>query len=73
MQKKVDALGRIVIPKYIRGKYHLDEGVGVEFKEVDGVVCIFPLNNLCKICGSKMSDGANLICDECLRKINNSK
>ena len=49
MQKKVDALGRIVIPKYIRDRYHLDEGVGVEFKEVDGVVCIFPLNDLFKI------------------------
>ena len=41
MEKKVDSLGRIVIPIELRKKYDLNEGTEVIFKEENGFIFIY--------------------------------
>ena len=72
MNKKVDALGRIVIPIGLRKKYNLDEGAIVTFIEECGAIYLSPVKNLCKLCQRKLdSEKAIPVCDECIQKLKN--
>ena len=70
MNKKVDALGRIVIPIGLRKKYNLNEGTAVTFKEECGTIYISPVQNLCKLCQKKLdSEKAIPVCKECIQML----
>ncbi len=70
MNKKVDSLGRIVIPIGLRKKYNLNEGTAVSFREECGTIYISPIQNLCKLCQKKLdSEKAIPVCNECIQML----
>ena len=65
--KKVDNLGRILIPKELRAKYGLNEGAEIEFLDVGEGVTVRALDPLCRICRGEISKDSELpLCDRCL-------
>ena len=68
--KQVDKLGRIVIPLELREKYGLTAGTEVEFLAGSDGVVVKSAGALCKICRTRISDGARLpLCIDCISKI----
>ena len=72
--RPIDELGRVVIPKTIRTKMGLTDGVMVEiFLEGDNIVLTKSLSS-CVLCGSKeeLSElEGKKICRACIEKIRN--
>ena len=68
--RKVDRLGRIVIPLSLRKKYGLTEGTDVEFIDGGDGITIRAGEALCCICHKEISDGAPLpLCDSCIAEV----
>lgn len=67
--RKVDKLGRIVIPLELRQKYGLGEGVMIEFLDDGDGITVKPFEPVCKVCRSRISDVATLpLCEACITK-----
>lgn len=65
MVRKLDELGRIVIPVEIRKAYDIKEGDGLEIIEKDGEIIIKKcLNTYCPKCLKKYSHTDNF-CSKC--------
>ena len=68
--RKVDKLGRIVIPRELREKYGLTEGATIEFFDVGEGVTVKPYGPFCKICRSKINDDVELpLCETCIAEV----
>ena len=68
--RKVDKLGRIVIPRRLREKYGLTEGVSLEFIDVGDGVTVKPATHLCSICHVEISEKSQFpLCDDCIAEI----
>ena len=66
--RKVDKLGRIVIPLELREKYGLTEGKEIEFLDIGDGVAVKPYDMFCKICHKKLANNATLpLCDNCIK------
>ena len=66
--RKVDKLGRIVIPSEMREKYGLCEGASIEFFDTGDGITIKCDERICKICRGRVSESSELpLCDECKR------
>ena len=75
IERKTDALGRVLIPKYLRSEYGiLEEGSDVELVPLDEGILIRKLKQTCVICGND-SDLVDLngkcICEGCIECIQN--
>ena len=67
--RRVDKLGRIVIPLELRRRYGLLEGSKIEFLETGDGVTVRSSEPFCKVCRAKISDSAEFpLCEECLLK-----
>ena len=67
--RKVDKLGRIVIPLELRQKYGLSEGVTIEFLDGGDGITVKPFEFVCKLCHKKISeDSAFPLCEACIAK-----
>ena len=67
VMRRVDKLGRIVIPQELREKYGLTEGVAVEFIDSGFGVTVRAADCFCKICNSPIPDTRTLsLCDGCI-------
>lgn len=68
--RKLDDLGRIVIPKEFRNKLNLNNNESVEMELVGNTVILKKPINSCLDCGSQTSELANIIglslCDKCI-------
>ena len=76
--RKVDKLGRIVIPLELRKKYGLTEGATIEFLDVGEGITVKPSDPFCKVCHAKIpSDASFPLCESCIleavRKFNDEK
>ena len=68
--RKVDKLGRIVIPQELRQKYGLDEGTTIEFLDSGEGVTVVAYEPCCKICRDKIADDSMIpLCKSCIEKI----
>ncbi|MBQ8719601.1 MAG: AbrB/MazE/SpoVT family DNA-binding domain-containing protein [Clostridia bacterium] len=68
--RKIDKLGRIVIPLELREKYGLTEGTSVEFLDVGKGIAVRAKEPACKLCRARISKGKSLpLCDGCILKI----
>lgn len=71
--RKIDSLGRVVIPKEVRNGFELTEGTAVEIFIEGGRVIIQPIRQSCSLCGKggkKFVYFKNkLICSNCITKI----
>ena len=67
--RKVDKLGRIVIPLELRKKYGLSEAATIEFIDTGDGITVKASDPFCRVCRSKISQKAKLpLCDECILK-----
>ena len=68
--RKVDELGRVVIPVELRHKYGLSAGATVEFFDGSDGITIRPFEPLCRICRGKLSNEVPfLLCDSCVAAV----
>ena len=68
--RRVDRLGRIVIPLEMREKYGLCEGAEIEFLDSGDGVTVRACEPFCKLCRAKISDGASVcLCDSCIAEV----
>ena len=68
--KRIDKLGRIVIPSGLREKYRLAEGTQIEFLDIGDGIAIKSSGGLCRMCHSKISGDASFpLCEECVMKV----
>ena len=65
--RKVDKLGRIVIPKELRDKYGLFEGVDIKFEDSgDGI--IVKSESACRICNCRIPSDSHIpLCNSCIK------
>ena len=69
MKRKIDLLGRVVIPKDVRNELGLEAGVEVDVGISGASVTIQKANRVCLLCGEKMnivSIPDMQICDHCI-------
>lgn len=72
ISRKIDPLGRIVIPKEMRDLLGLDVGVSVEMEYRDGGVFIERYKDYCVLCNSQEDVTEVLgkkVCEKCLRAL----
>ena len=68
--RRIDKLGRIVIPLELREKYNLTEGASVEFLDSGDGVTVKSSDPYCKLCRSRISKNARLpLCDLCIQTV----
>lgn len=72
--RKLDSLGRLVLPVDYRKKAGIDVDGEVRITECDGKIIIEKLNPACKICGkvTKLDEKFQL-CKNCIEEIKDSK
>ncbi len=67
--RKVDKLGRIVIPFELRRKYGLTEGVKIEFLDAGEGITVRSTEPFCRVCRARIFEGATLpLCEACIAK-----
>ena len=67
--RKVDKLGRIVIPLELRQKYGLGEGVTIEFLDDGEGITVKPIESVCKVCRDRISQDSEFpLCEACVAK-----
>ena len=70
VEKKIDSLGRIVLPMDFRKALGLDVDTSVSIAIRDNSIFICASDQTCKLCGSKKEISEHMgICSECIRKI----
>lgn len=68
--RKIDVLGRIVLPAEYRKKTGMDDLAEVQITEKDGKIIIEKLAPNCKICGTEQNLNKEMeICEDCIAKI----
>lgn len=70
MKRKLDQLGRIVIPKEMRRKVGLQNNDPVELQCDGNTITLSKSSSVCRLCGAKLDDNAELkVCRECAQQI----
>ena len=72
--RKIDTLGRIVIPKEIRSVLDINELDDIEITVVDGTISLKKYVPCCIFCGSDnyvTSFRDKLVCNSCIEEISN--
>ena len=68
--RRVDKLGRIVIPLELRQKYGLTDGAEIEFLDSGDGITVKSSVSLCKLCRGRISDGITLpLCERCISEV----
>ena len=68
--KRIDRLGRIVIPRPMREKYGLREGVEIEFIDTGDGITVKALDSLCKLCRGKIRVRESVaLCERCIAEV----
>ncbi len=68
--RKLDHMGRIVLPAEYRKKTGIDDLSEVRITEKDGKIIIEKLTPACKICGAEENINAEMgVCKDCIDKI----
>ena len=67
--RKVDDLGRIVIPRELRKKYGLFKGADIEFIDGGDGVTVKASAHICILCKKPIPDDISLpLCRDCIMK-----
>ena len=68
--RKVDKLGRIVIPRSLREKYVLTEGSDIEFLDDGDGIIIKPGELFCRLCRAEIPcDTSPPLCESCITNV----
>lgn len=67
--RKIDDLGRVVIPKELRQKYGLLEGADIEFIDGGDGVTVKASAHICIVCKKPVPEDISLpLCKDCIMK-----
>ena len=66
INRKIDVLGRVVIPAEFRNSLGLVEGDEVSVSTDNGVIILTPTQKVCKLCGSHENVKDGKICEKCI-------
>ena len=71
MFRKIDYVGRIVIPAEICRNLHIDPEDELKVEVIDGKIVLSPVKAYCKLCEKNTIPAASFlpICQECLERI----
>ena len=70
MEKKVDRLGRIVLPKSYREKLNLNSGDRVKLELNENHIRVSKLMNECALCGNIVDNDSGMrLCTRCILKV----
>lgn len=73
VRRKIDELGRVVLPREMRELFQLKEHDELDLTADDGGIYITPANARCVLCNStesvSVSVGHKAICSACIQKI----
>ena len=68
--RKIDRLGRIVLPMEIRKSLKIKENDELDVALDNGCIVIYPHIRVCKICGSKQIENKEfLLCKNCVEAV----
>ena len=68
--RKIDNLGRIVIPKELRKKYGLEIGADLDFEDLGDGILVKAADKACRLCRKELKKAAEIpLCPECINKI----
>ena len=67
--RKVDKLGRIVLPKDLRRRLGIEEGTDLFIGEEDGRIVLEVKSDLCPLCKEERENSSLPLCYACIRKI----
>ena len=71
--KRVDKLGRIVVPIELRQKYGMTEGKEVEFLDSGDGVTVKCAEPFCRLCRAEIPVSESLpLCEKCIAKVVNN-
>ena len=69
--RKVDNLGRIVIPKELRKKYGLEIGAELAFEDIGAGILVKASDKACRLCGRELEKAHEIpLCPECIANTN---
>ncbi len=67
VMRRVDKLGRIVIPSELRRKYGITPGIKMEFFDVGDGITVKPTEAFCAVCRGRISDHTTFpLCEACI-------
>lgn len=74
MVKRIDAMGRIVIPAELRRELNVNLGDEVSLELVDGTIVVRKNEAVCMLCGSKgrltrSEKGDIVLCEDCIKRV----
>lgn len=72
MQKRVDHLGRVVLPAKLRKELGFEENQLVNITAVGGKLVLTKAVPTCNLCGATeylLRKGGFLLCEDCLRRL----
>lgn len=70
LNRKLDKLGRVVVPADYRYRTGIDIGDQIKITEEAGKLIIEKLKPFCKICGSEENINEQYsVCEDCINKI----
>ena len=70
IERRIDKLGRLVIPISYRSSLGLSENSRVTVVLCEGAISIYPIEEKCAICGNKEKVHPSLrLCPPCIEKV----
>lgn len=69
--RKIDSLGRVVLPKAVREELSLNEGDSIKVQCNDGKIIIEPFESTCLFCGGEkdlIEYKGKTVCRKCLKE-----
>lgn len=69
-ERKIDELGRIVLPVEIRNRLHITEKSSIDIYEDEDNIVLRKAEPCCRMCGSTSSVNNDLrLCNDCIAKV----
>jgi len=69
-ERKIDELGRIVLPVEIRNRLHITEKSSIDIYEDEDNIVLRKAEPCCRMCGSTGSVNNDLrLCNDCIAKV----
>lgn len=70
IEKQIDELGRIVIPRKLRSKFNLTKGSKVFLFYDENSITIVPEEHSCTLCGKTENLSSELpLCQDCIARV----
>lgn len=67
--RKIDKLGRIVLPKDFRKKLGLENNADIIISLSEQTITVRKSSNICRLCGKPLESNQISLCSPCIEKI----